>query len=765
MKVQQRNINRLGLLIVAVSITLYTFWDIISAPGTTLLNTSGDAAKNYFTYLYHATYNGGIMFSGMNYPYGEHIIFTDAQPPISWLARTLLKLFNIPPLATLHVLLASAFVLCIIYVYKILKRFQLPYAWALCGAILISAMSPQQYKLGQHFSLAYTCTLPIIFYYMLVWHQDRKLRYAVYLFISGIFFSLLHLYFALMISFWILLYSIFYLLTHKDALRNKLKHVSIISFAGIAPAILVRIFILATDHITGRPSYPYGARWNRTFLHDIFTSATSPFSKTLSDSGLTTTLAGGDEGYTYTGIVVIVILAIAPIVYFSNRNKVKKDSNTTLSIWLMVAASMLIFASSIIFIRCFKCLDYASFIKQFRAVGRFAWVYYYIASIAAVVILYRWFNIIYVNRKSLAILLATLSLTIWMAEAIPYTNMTRTRSMYGKTHYNQMFGVDKKEWTGFLNSNGYSTTDFRALYTLPYFHIGTEKLGLLADSEDEINAAFSTSLLLELPLMNVMLSRNSWEQAFEQIKTSGGPYTNKKVLRSRDYRPILIMCRTNSQLSPDEQYLLGNAEKLGTIDGNNVYALNTTELLSAEQKRNAQLKTLYNNMSSGDTCITDSCGKWLVAHYDDNNSTYKLFGAGGQKAIDGITKVIFNDTITPLYDGEQYEFSAWMLVSADDYKIGRIRIYLLDEHENIIGDIPVLTQEATDSHGLWLRAAKYFPMPAATRRIKVEVVNIIFPAYLALDELMIRPANATIISRSENCQGMMMVNNHIMNAD
>lgn len=765
MKMQQRNINRLGLVFVAAIVTLYTFWGIIAAPATTLLNTSGDAAKNYFTYLYHATYDGGISFSGMNYPYGEHIIFTDAQPPVAWLASALYQLFYVQPLATLHILLAISFFFCIVYLYKLLKRFQLPYVWAICGAVLISAMSPQQYKLAQHFSLAYTCVLPMIFYYMVAWHQDKKLRYAVYLFISGVIFSLLHLYLALMICFWALLYSIFYFLTNKDTLRNKLKHVSIISIAGITPAVLVRILIFATDHITGRPSYPYGARWNRTFLHDIFTSATSPFSKILSESGITATLAGGGEGYTYTGIAVIIILAIAPVVYFFTRKQNERDNNTALGIWLAIAASMLIFATSVIFIRCFKCLDYASFIKQFRAVGRFAWVYYYIACVAAVILLYRWFKMIYVSRKLLAVLLVALTLTIWIAEAIPYTNMTRTRSLYGKAHYKQMFGIDKQQWTDFLKREGYAPSNFRALYALPYFHIGTEKLGLLAGSEDEVNVAFSTSLLLELPLMNVMLSRNSWEQAFGQIKTSGGPYTSKKVLRSRDYRPILIMCGTNYKPNPDEQYLIDNSRKIGSIGGNDMYALETATLLSKENNRKNELLIVYNKMSSTDTCITDSCGKWLVAHYDDSKSNNKLFSSGAQKAIDGITKIIFNDTITPLYDGEQYEFSAWMLVSDDDYKIGRFRIYLLDEHENIIGDIPVLTQEATDAHGLWLRASKYFPMPIATRRIKVEVVNIIYPAYLALDELMIRPANATIISKSENNKRVMMVNNHMISTD
>ena len=101
-----------------------------------------------------------------------------------------------------------------------------------------------------------------------------------------------------------------------------------------------------------------------------------------------------------------------------------------------------------------------------------------------------------------------------------------------------------------------------------------------------------------------------------------------------------------------------------------------------------------------------------------------------------------------------------MLVGDKDYKIGRFVIHLYDERDSLVSNIKVLAQESVDNYGLWLRVSKYFEVPASCRKISVELVNVIYPSYLALDELMIRPADALIISKSSDTR--RMVNNHVL---
>jgi hypothetical protein len=748
----------------AVLVVVYLFYDVLLHPGTTMLGTEGDAAKNYFTFLYHGLYGDGIYFGGMNYPYGEHIVFTDAQPPFAIVLAFVNDYVPVNPLAILHLLIISGFFLGVVYTDKVICRFGVHPLWAGIAALLLVVMSPQQFKLSGHFSLAYICVLPVIFYYNLVWLQTGR-RSAVYkLLLAAWLFTFIHLYFGLMICLWVVLYSIGYVLFVKQGWQKKLQHTRPVLAVGILPAILFQLFMAFTDTIADRPLYPYGARAHGTTINDVFTSYLSPFWLWLSGWFDVGTLNGGNEGYAYIGIAPLLILVIACIYWSATsirtgKINLRNGGGNSLTVWLFIAAGMLLFASAIIFRKCFVCLDYASFIRQFRAIGRFSWPYYYIITVVAAVLAYRGYLLLKNRHKWLAKTAAVGTLLLWSAEAIPYAQMVHTRTSGAGQQYEQFYSISEVEWNEFLLHKGYSKDKFRALYSLPYFHIGTEKLGLVPQVDGQLNTAFSASLQLQLPLMNVMMSRTSWQQAFAQVKVSGGPYTHKKILQSRDYRPILLIHPEKAKLNPDEQYLLTSSQFLGSLNGNNIYALHTDSLLSKESGNRKEHKIFISSIQQVDSCIKDA-GPWYVEHYDTGTSPEVLMGRGAAKAIDGITEIVFTAPLTPASDSQLYEFSAWMLVNDKDYKIGRFVIHLYDERDSLVSNIKVLAQESVDNYGLWLRVSKYFEVPASCRKISVELVNVIYPSYLALDELMIRPADALIISKSSDTR--RMVNNHVL---
>ncbi len=760
-----RKLYLLIAIIVSLSVTVYTFSQVVFHPGSTLLSIDGDASKNYFTFLYHSLYGTGIWFDGMNYPYGEHIVFTDAQPAFVISFSYINDYLRLNPLAVLHLLLITGFFLAIIYVYKILLRMQVHPAWAIIGAVLIITMSPQQFKLSEHFSLAYFCVLPVVFYYNLAWYQTGKQQYIIKLLLATLVFTFIHLYFALMICLWVVLYSVGYAFFCRETFKKKWQHTWPVLLAGLLPLALFQVFMLLTDTVTDRPAYPYGARAHGTTWGDIITSYLSPMSKWIAQWLDTGTLSGGNEGYAYIGFAPLLVL-VATFVYWivtamrkGRRGLFAADKNGMI-IWLFIAVFVLIFSSAIIFKKCFVCLDYASFIRQFRAIGRFSWIFYYIVTILSVVIGYGWYSKLIGNgKKTTAFSLAFVLLGVWFAEALPFAGMTRVRVINGSMQYKYFYKTDKTDWAKFLSGNGYTSDSFRALYVLPYFHIGTEKLGHVPASYDLMNIAFSTSLQLHIPLMNVMMSRNSWQQAFAQVRVSGGAYANKEVLRSDDKRPILIIHPAKEPLNPDEQYLLSSGKLLGGLKGNDVYALYADSLLNKEAGNRDEHKIFISSAQQVDNCI-EYTGPWYVEHYDTGTATQVLMGRGAAKAINGITDTVFRASLTPVEDNQLYEFSAWMLVSDKDYKIGRFVVYMYDDRDSLIAHIKILAQESVDNYGLWLRAAKYFQVPAACSKISVQLVNVVYPSYLALDELMIRPADAVILSKSSDTR--RMVNNHIL---
>src|ERR1035437_8133996 len=70
-------------IVYAIGIITLTLTQRVLHPWNVVLELGGDGGKNIFTYLYHILYGKGIWFTGMNYPYGEHIVYTDGQPLLS----------------------------------------------------------------------------------------------------------------------------------------------------------------------------------------------------------------------------------------------------------------------------------------------------------------------------------------------------------------------------------------------------------------------------------------------------------------------------------------------------------------------------------------------------------------------------------------------------------------------------------------------------------------------------------------------------------
>ena len=75
-------------LILNIFITVvfvYIFYSpILISPNHHQFSDKGDAIKNYYTYAYYINNNSdAINFEGLNYPYGEHFLYTDGTPGLS----------------------------------------------------------------------------------------------------------------------------------------------------------------------------------------------------------------------------------------------------------------------------------------------------------------------------------------------------------------------------------------------------------------------------------------------------------------------------------------------------------------------------------------------------------------------------------------------------------------------------------------------------------------------------------------------------------
>ncbi len=750
-------------VVFAVCLTTIALKHFVTTPWHTLGELGGDGAKNNFTYLYHSLYGSGYWFMGMNYPYGEHIVYTDGQPLLSVLLTHIKGLSAGDVLKILWWLIDLSYVLSILFVYKILRHFRVGAPVAIIFAGLITIFSPQLFRIQGHYALAYTCIIPMIFYWLIQYNERPRLRYGVFLFIAGCLTAFLHLYYIAMMLIWVFGYAAGYFIFTRTSFLQRLKHVAPLLISVVAVFALVSIVMKFTDPVKDRPKAPCNSFYETcTRPRLIYTSANSPFWVYAQSKRWLYTLANREEGYMYLGLVLLFTLAlsIAIIVVKSVRKK-RLDiiiSDTGFSpIWLFIALMALIVAMGIPFIWHEQWLDTISAFRQFRSLGRFSWIFYHIIAVYCVVVIYHYYlGLVAKRRFVLGFSLLLVSIGVWGYEAKGYIDYSRYRADYAMYNYSMLFSEEEQNWQSYLQDHHYSKDDFQAVLLLPFYHVGTEKLWL-GNSEWIITLGTKAALQLHLPIIDVMMSRSSWSQAQKQVKLAGGPFTDKPILRDiKSNKPFLLLQFDEEKLDPDQKYLLSASDSVGRHAQCIVYVCYPDRIAANDKKNADSINTILPHMHAADTCFGDN-SSWFADHFDASVAGEKLFGAGAHPYMKTDSTVI-DEIPVRATDGQLFEFSCWFLLGNEDYQSPDLVLTSLDSAGKVVDVNHVNTNKSTDSYGMWFRASKYFHLGSNARKVRCSLINRPGPSYKIMDELLLRPAAATVISKAAD--GTVLVNNH-----
>ena len=483
-------------------------------------------------------------------------------------------------------------------------------------------------------------------------------------------------------------------------------------------------------------------------LRDIF--------PTISESG---------EGFVYIGLVITfaVILSFFAGIYYKltrRHDKIIVHHDRFSPIWLFMAFGALLFSMGVPYIWHMEwLLDYVSFMRQFRSLGRFSWIFYYIIAVYAVVVIHTFHERMAAQgRAYLGYTVTILSILLWGYETSINTKFTHELARDAPSQYDEFFSVAQQSWPAFLHTKQLSRNDFQAILMVPFFHIGSDKVWV-GDAGWNMVLACKASFQLHMPMIDQLLSRTSWSQTFRQVKIAGGPYVYKPMLQDlKTDKPFLLLHFERDSLDPDQKYLLQAADYIGHYSQCDVYAFYPARQLANDKKHADSISSIVPFMAAADTCI-GSNGKWYVDHMD-NGKAGSFFGPGAVPRITGEVSTIATIPIKPQADRQQYELSAWFLLSDKDYTSPCMFLETMDSLGNPIETIYMNTKWSADNHGMWFRGSVYFRLQAHCRSIRCRIENRPNPCYITMDELLIRPADALIISRAAD--GRTMANNHLL---
>ncbi|MGL5890589.1 MAG: hypothetical protein ACRC3B_11925, partial [Bacteroidia bacterium] len=536
----------------------------------------------YYQTAYHVKHDTAWwQQQSMNYPDGENLFFTGALP----MYTNIMKVFGSgaaeASIGILNLLMVFSPLFGAIFLYALFKHLRLPWWYgALCG-LGIMFLSPQIERMSGHYSLALSFFLPALIYSLVRFYDYPRLRLSLFIGFLLLAAGGTHLYLLVFClaacgAYWFILFIT------RDRGFGRWKFVLLhFSLQLILPLLLIQLTVFLTDHETDRTAVPWGfteylGNWSSIFYpyHRFYEPYVSSWFLPTHASY---------EGFAYIGVVAAAGLFAVIFVQFVRL--VRRRFDLLLSVSDKKVLNILCWTSLLLVFLSFgwpftwhedgSWLRYAGPFRQFRALGRFNWLFYYMINILAV---YRLWKLAEHRKGKIGMILR--GIVPFAVPAMLLVDGWDNSRKFEKNFNNTFAVLDDTENT--LPENRWlrkiKPGDYQAILPLPYFHNGSECAGVMPDDHSIINITYAVSLKTGLPMLSMLSGRSSIGKANEHINLIYDPVKPLSLLsRLPDNRPFLVLARKNG-LTGNEQELCNLATLLFETPEYTVHSLQPAKI-------------------------------------------------------------------------------------------------------------------------------------------------------------------------------------------
>lgn len=542
----RKYLPQLLLFLGTVTLIFLSIPELITSPNDFLLTSEGDGLKSYYVFDYQLKYRDSFNhFSGLNYPYGENYLYTDGFPALQYFAQ-FFPFLDSYSVGIIHITIVLSFFLTTYFLYKIL-HFYTNNKWvSILGALSLFTLQPQFYRLFGHLSMSYSCFIPMGWYFLIRFLNDKKkVFWTILLFITTTIWYFTHGYLGLMLTIFLMGVLIF----KPKIWKNKLYFLSALSFTML-PLIIFFILSKWSDSISDRTTEPFGffeyqSHWKSVFLspNGIFGDWISRF---ISFENLNW------EGTSYIGLTSflvlfsLIILVIIKIFRPISTNLFPKE----IFIYLGSSSILLLYSFGIPFNQFPVLLDILEPLKQFRAVGRFAWPFFYVTGILSFVVLYNLYLLAKTKwLKIAAICLLSIGSSLYFFESLPM--LIKDRKYAKNLLKTENLPANQQDLISFIQKN---KAKYQCILPLPWFHVGSELYGKEPNQKTMTNVLIASSQT-GLPIYSCMLGRTSFSQTHDFFRSLGSKYQIKNKIEKISKKDFLIWFDFQALYAEDEQDL------------------------------------------------------------------------------------------------------------------------------------------------------------------------------------------------------------------
>lgn len=550
----QRKFSFLAVVLLAVVAIRFLFPDWWGHTNTRVIEGYGDGYKAYHAILYHAKYDSTYSwYEGMNYPYGDHVVPGASQPILSNSIR-LLEDLGWPVAdygwAIVHFSMLLGIVLGALFSFLLFRRLGVSWFLSTLAALLMTFLAPQLARIVGHYGLAHVEVLPATLYFLKRWEEQPGWKNSLAVGLCVWFFSQIHFYYFAILAFLLGGYLLARWLLVRDWKRWWYYGWTLFLMFGL-PALYFSAWFKLTDPIADRNDHPWGFFAYHSELSGIFTSHTQAYWRSIQEK--VGYLYPGFEGQAYIGLVFglfLLFILLRWLFSFLISLRQKTGLSAMAQPILQAADKQRLFLQSLLFsasgIAIFSFgfpltvvggeawLEHLGPIRQFRSIGRFAWIFYYAIHLAF------WVELdAYLRRK--------LEANSWKKAAFPIllTFLATTFTLYEIHHYWEAkdFRLDNVEGFNSPTLAERTALDFdryQAIIPLPYYNLGSGNFWL--DQSGFIGQRVQTlSWQTGLSTTGAMLTRTSFSQTLKQLQLITEPYRLPAIFEDLpNQKPFLL---------------------------------------------------------------------------------------------------------------------------------------------------------------------------------------------------------------------------------
>ncbi|NQU84594.1 MAG: hypothetical protein HQ541_02420 [Mariniphaga sp.] len=746
----KKNLITIFIILILSSVAFFfIFKPVLQHPNAYLYSKGGDAVKSYFNFSYYLKFDEGIKHDGINYPYGDHLQYINSHPLYVQVLKFVDK--NIYPIANngvaiMNLTMILSLMLAIPFIFLILRRFSLPRWYAAILAIILLFLTPQFDRILGHFEMVYAFFLPMFWYLLIRWKEGKKQwLWASLLVIAGLIGGFTSAYYASFYAIFLLGVLFVELWKNRKNLKNYWKTALYLFVIAIIPLVIVKGLVSATDWVTDRPFNPYGFYVYHADFLSVFLPFISPL-KTLVGNVIDMDFQW--EGRAYVGLPATLLAVSIFITGIYNLISKKKVSwrifapDKKMNAFFYAAILVLLFAMCIPFKYGFGfLLELVPPVKQFRALGRFTWIFYYVFTVYAALFFYKLYRLFRLKRFPLpGILILIFVIVYWSLDA----GINIRRSTERLLNNNDKLESSDDEFLGRFQEAGVNPNDYQAIFFLPYASTCGDKL-LFEKGMNAFSDAMKCSYHTGLPLVQSFSPRLSFTNALSSIQMLADSAIRKTRLDDMNEKPLLLVC-TKEKMNKQETWLQSKAKVFWEDDYITLSTLPLSVFSNSYQNWVQMADTVKTKLSGAGKIYSDSIANQSIIYvdYEDIYSLNKFSGNGAFYEKSGDFELL-NDSLNSDFISGQYEISFWLYVDDRKYDMPKATIIISDSEKNKVNEKRLNTREVHNVYNHWIRVADKIDLkPGFTIQLNIR------GDYIAVDDILVKPVSSDVLVKVSN---------------